>query len=244
MSAPNSQLAACLDGNARVGPGVGSDVRIDIWSDIACPWCYLGLTRLQAALARFEHGDAVDIKLHSFQLDPTLPESYPGTEAEYLATSKGLDVATVEQMFARVSAAAAPDGVRLAFDDLVVANSRRAHRLIQQAKLSDPSGRMAWALEVALFEAHFRDGRNIGDTATLVELAIGAGIAPDSARDALDSPDRDAEVTADIDAAAQLGIRGVPFFVLAEKYGVSGAQPAEVFDDVLRQVWEELERVT
>lgn len=215
------------------------DVRIDIWSDIACPWCYLGLTRLEAALARFEHRDEVEVQLHSFQLDPTLPDSYPGTEAEYLAASKGLDTATVEQMFTRVSAAAAPDGLRLGFDTLVVANSRRAHRLLQQAKLSDPSGRTTWKLEVALFEAHFTDGRNIGDPATLVELAVGAGLDADAARVALDSPELDAQVTEDIEAAAQLGIRGVPFFVLAEKYGVSGAQPAEVFDDVLRQVWEE-----
>jgi predicted DsbA family dithiol-disulfide isomerase len=214
-------------------------VRIDIWSDVACPWCYLGLTRLEAALARFEHRDEVEVQLHSFQLDPTLPDSYPGTGAEYLAASKGLDTATVEQMFTRVSAAAAPDGLRLGFDTLVVANSRRAHRLLQQAKLSDPSGRTTWKLEVALFEAHFTDGRNIGDPATLVELAVGAGLDADAARVALDSPELDAQVTEDIEAAAQLGIRGVPFFVLAEKYGVSGAQPAEVFDDVLRQVWEE-----
>jgi predicted DsbA family dithiol-disulfide isomerase len=220
--------------------GVRFDVRIDIWSDIACPWCYLGLTRLEAALARFEHGDAVEVQLHSFQLDPTVPDSYPGTEAEYLAASKGLDKVTVGQMFTRVSAAAAPDGLTLGFDTLVVANSRRAHRLLQQAKLSDPSGRTTWKLEVALFEAHFRDGRNIGDPSTLVELAVGAGLEVDAARHALDSPERDAQVTADIDAAAQLGIRGVPFFVLAEKYGVSGAQPPGVFDDVLRQVWEEL----
>ena len=215
-------------------------MRIDIWSDIACPWCYLGLTRLKAALARFEHGDAVVVRLHSFQLDPTLPESFPGTEAEYLASSKAIDTATVEQMFARVSAAAAPDGLKLDFDSLVVANSRRAHRLLQQAKRADPSGGMAWRLELALFAAHFRDGRDIGATGTLIELAVGAGLGAEDARQALDSPEREAEVTADIDAAAQLGIRGVPFFVLAEKYGVSGAQPAEVFDDVLRQVWEEL----
>ncbi len=220
------------------------DVRIDIWSDIACPWCYLGLTRLEAALARFEHGDAVEVQLHSFQLDPTLPDAYPGTEAEYLAASKGLDTATVEQMFSRVSAAAAPDGLTLDFDTLVVANSRRAHRLLQRAKLSDPSGPTTWKLEVALFRAHFRDGRNIGDPSTLVELAVGVGLDADAAREALDSAELDAQVTADIDAAAQLGIRGVPFFVLAEKYGVSGAQPAEVFDGVLSQVWAELEPVT
>ena len=225
-------------------PGVGVFVRIDIWSDIACPWCYLGLTRLEAALARFEHGGDVEVQLHSFQLDPTLPESYPGTEAQYLANSKGVDEETVQQMFARVATAAAPDGVELNFDTLVVANSRRAHRLLQQAKLSDPSGRLAWRLEVALFAAHFRDSGDIGDATTLVDLAVGAGLEADAARDALNSPARDAEVDADIEEAAQLGIRGVPFFVLAGKDGVSGAQPAEAFDQALRQVWAELEPVS
>jgi predicted DsbA family dithiol-disulfide isomerase len=214
-------------------------VRIDIWSDIACPWCYLGLTRLEAALSRFEHRDAVEVQLHSFQLDPTLPDSYPGTEAEYLATSKGIEPASVEQMMGRVADAAAGDGLSLDFGNLVVANSRRAHRLLQLAKVADPTGRAAWALELALFEAHFRDGRSIGDTTTLVELAVGAGLDANAALDALESAERDAEVTADTDAATQLGIRGVPFFVLVDKYGVSGAQPAGVFDEALRQVWDE-----
>jgi predicted DsbA family dithiol-disulfide isomerase len=215
-------------------------MRIDIWSDIACPWCYLGLTRLGHALERFEHGDRVEVELHSFQLDPSLPDSFPGTEAEYLASSKGIDLASVRQMTGQVAAAAATDGLTLDFDNLVVTNSRRAHRLLQYAK--GVSEEAAWQLELALFTAHFRDGLSVSDPDTLIDLAVGAGLDADGARAALDSPDLDAAVTADIDAAAQLGVRGVPFFVLAGKYGISGAQPAETFDEALRLVWDELEQ--
>ncbi|MBN9106611.1 MAG: DsbA family oxidoreductase [Propionibacteriaceae bacterium] len=216
-------------------------MRIDIWSDIACPWCYLGLTRLDAALARFEHGESVQVELHSFQLDPSLPDSFAGTEAEYLAQSKGLDVEAVHRMTGQVAAAAATAGLTLDFDRLVVANSRRAHRLLQEAKAV--SADVAWRLELALFRAHFTDGGDIGDPDTLVELASAAGLDGARARAALDSPERDAAVAKDIDEAARLGIRGVPFFVLAGKYGVSGAQPPETFDQALKQVWDELQTV-
>lgn len=212
-------------------------VRIDIWSDIACPWCYLGLTRLDQAITRFEHGDDVQVDLHSFQLDPTLPESFPGTEAEYLAETKGLDLETVHRMTGQVAAAAATAGLTLDFERLVVANSRRAHRLLQEAKTVSPS--VAWALELALFEAHFTQGRDVGDPVTLVELATATGLDSARARAALDDPERDAAVTDDIDQAARLGVRGVPFFVLAGKYGVSGAQPPEAFDQALQLVWDE-----
>jgi predicted DsbA family dithiol-disulfide isomerase len=216
-------------------------VRIDIWSDIACPWCYLGLTRLDAALARFEHGESVQVELHSFQLDPTLPESFPGTEAEYLARSKGLELDAVHRMTGQVAAAATTAGLTLDFDRLVVANSRRAHRLLQEAKTD--SSEVAWNLEMALFKAHFTDGRSIGDPETLVELASAAGLDSTRARIALDSPERDTAVAADIDEATRLGIRGVPFFVLAGKYGISGAQPPEAFDQALQLVWDELQTV-
>lgn len=216
-------------------------MRIDIWSDIACPWCYLGLTRLDAALTRFEHGEHVQVELHSFQLDPSLPDSFAGTEAEYLAESKGLDLASVHRMTAQVADAAATAGLTLDFDRLVVANSRRAHRLLQEAKAV--SADAAWKLELALFRAHFTDGRDVGDPETLVELAVAAGLESTSARAALDSPERDAAVARDIDEAARLGVRGVPFFVLAGKYGISGAQPPEAFDQALQLVWDELQTV-
>jgi predicted DsbA family dithiol-disulfide isomerase len=215
-------------------------MRIDIWSDIACPWCYIGLTRFDRVLAEFSHADEVSVTLHSFQLDPTLPESYDGTESQYLAQAKRLPEAQVRQMFAHVEAAAATENLALDFDTIKVANSRKAHRLLHAAQDADPSGRTAWALKIDLFRAHFTAGETISDTDTLVRLAREAGLDEATAHDAINSEIRDLEVTADIAEAAAYGIHGVPYFVIEEKYGISGAQPAEVFDATLTQVWDEL----
>jgi predicted DsbA family dithiol-disulfide isomerase len=219
---------------------VESGMRIDIWSDIACPWCYIGLTRFDRVLAGFQHADEVRVTLHSFQLDPTLPESYDGTESEYLAQTKRLPEAQVRQMFSHVEAAAATENLSLDFDTIKVANSRKAHRLLHAAQDADPSGRSVWALKIALFRAHFAGGETISDTDTLVRLAGEAGLDEATARDAVDSEVRDLEVAGDIQEAAAYGISGVPFFVFEEKYGISGAQPAEVFEGTIAQVWDEL----
>ena len=128
-------------------------------------------------------------RLHSFQLDPGLPERYDGTEAQYLAERKGMP----------------------------------------EAQVADPTGALAWDLKTRLFAAHFTEGETISDPDRLARLAVAAGLDDAVARAALDSPERDAEVRADITRAGQLGIRGVPFFVLADRYGVSGAQPEEAF---------------
>ncbi|QIK71187.1 DsbA family oxidoreductase [Propioniciclava coleopterorum] len=215
-------------------------MKIDIWSDIACPWCYIGLTRFERALAGFEHAEGVQVVHHSFQLDPTLPESFDGTEAEYLAARKGGSVADMRAMFAHVARAAATEDLTMDFDTLVVANSRRAHRLLHAARDADPTGGVQRRLEDALFRAHFTDGESISDADVLVRLAVAAGMDADLARAALDDPERDAQVAADIARASQLGISGVPFFVLADKYGISGAQPLEAFTQALAQVWDEI----
>jgi predicted DsbA family dithiol-disulfide isomerase len=143
-------------------------------------------------------------------------------------------------MFSRVEAAAATEGLSVDVDTIKVANSRRAHRLLHAAQDADPSGRSAWALKIALFRAHFTAGETISDTDTLVRLAGEAGLDETIVRDAVDSNARDLEVAGDIQEAAAYGISGVPFFVFDEKYGVSGAQPAEVFEGALAQVWDEL----
>ena len=215
-------------------------MRIDIWSDIACPWCYIGLTRFDRVLAQFPHQDEVSVSLHSFQLDPTLPESYDGTESAYLAQTKRLPEAQVREMFSHVEAAAATENLALDFDTIKVANSRKAHRLLHAAQDADPSGRTAWALKTALFRSHFTEGETISATDTLVRLAGQAGLDEATARAAIDSEVRDAEVAGDIEQAGAYGIHGVPYFVFAEKYGISGAQPAEVFESALAQVWDEL----
>ncbi len=215
-------------------------MHIDIWSDIACPWCYLGLTRFATALARFGHAGQVEVRLRSFQLDPGLPESFDGTEVDYLAATKGIGVDVAGRMTAQVAAAAAPDGVTYDFDSVQVANSRRAHRLLHHARRCDPSGRVAWNLELALFRAHFNEGMNIAEPGVLVGLAASQGLDPGPALAAVDSPLLDEAVATDIALANSWGIRGVPAFVLAEKYVVSGAQPVAAFEAALAQVWAEL----
>lgn len=212
-------------------------MKVDIWSDIACPWCYIGLTRFERALAAFEHAEGVEVTLHSFQLDPSLPEAYDGTETQYLAQRKGMPEASVREMFGHVAQAAASEGLTLDFDTLKVANSRRAHRLLHAAASVSPA--IAWELKRALFRAHFTDGESISDPDVLVRLAGETGLDTEVARAAIESDERDHEVAADIDAARQMGISGVPFFVLHDKYGISGAQPFEVFEQALAQVWAE-----
>jgi predicted DsbA family dithiol-disulfide isomerase len=143
-------------------------------------------------------------------------------------------------MFSHVEDAAATENLTLDFDTIKVANSREEHRLLHAAQDAGPSGRKAWALKTALFRAHFARGETISDVDTLVRLAVEAGLDEAIARDAVESEARDREVAGDIQQAAAYGISGVPFFVIEEKYGISGAQPAEVFEGALAQVWDEL----
>lgn len=230
-------MSSCEQGILGELRALQPDVKIEIWSDIACPWCYIGLSRFQQALDGFAHREQVTVQLRSFQLDPTLPESYEGSEAEYLAASKGLDVSRASAMISQVAAVGATDGLPFDFDALSVANSRRAHRLLHLAQRQDPSGVTTWALKKALFTAHFAEGRSIWDEAVLRDLAESVGLTE---LGNLDSDEVDAEVEADIVQAGRLGIHAVPTFVFADKYGVSGAQPVEAFAEAIEQVWHEL----
>ncbi len=208
-------------------------MQIDIWSDIACPWCFIGKRRFERALAAWEHRDEVTVTWHSFQLDPALPEHYDGTEAEYLASRKGMAVQQVRQMFEHVSAQAAGEGLRYDFDRLVVANSLRAHQLLHLAKEQGPGA--ADAVKDALLSAHFEQGRDIGDVETLVAIGAEAGLDALEIRAALADERFAPAVRADIEQAQQLGVTGVPFFVFDMRLGLSGAQPAEVFAHALEQ---------
>jgi predicted DsbA family dithiol-disulfide isomerase len=215
-------------------------VKIEIWSDVACPWCYIGLNRFQSALDSFEHADDVSVQLRSFQLDPGLPESFAGSEVDYLASSKGIESSQAAAMTEQVAAVGRADGLPFDFASLRVANSRRAHRLVHLAQHHDPSGNLAWELKRALFTAHFAEGSSIWDQDALIDLAASLGLPKEDAAAALDSTSLDDEVANDIERAGQLGIRAVPTFVFEEKYGISGAQSTEAFAAALDQVWREL----
>jgi predicted DsbA family dithiol-disulfide isomerase len=210
-------------------------VRIEIWSDIACPWCYIGKRRLETALAGFEHGDEVDVVYRSFQLDPSAPTVATQTSQEMLVGKYGVSRAEAAQMQARVTGLAAAEGMAWRHEETVHANTFDAHRLLHLAK---ESGRQA-ELKEAFLRANFVEARNMADHAVLRELALGAGLPADRVDAVLAGDEFAADVRADIDQARAYGANGVPFFVVDEKYGVSGAQPTELFGQLLDRAWRE-----
>ena len=212
-------------------------LQIDIWSDIACPWCYIGKRRFETALADFPHRDDVEVVWHSYQLDPTIPRHYDGTEVDYLVQRKGMPVDQVRQMMAHVVEQAKGEGLDYDFDGLVVANSLRAHHLLHVAARSGAPA--AGEVKEALLKAHFVDAQDIGDDDVLVAIGTAAGLDEAAVRAGLDDPAVAREVQADFAAAGQIGVQGVPFFVLGQRYGVSGAQPVEVFSEALGRAWHE-----
>ncbi|MDF1489297.1 DsbA family oxidoreductase [Tessaracoccus caeni] len=212
-------------------------IDVQIWSDIACPWCFIGKRRFEKALAAFPERDQVRVTWRSYQLDPTLPEHYDGSEVDYLVAAKGIPRENIQEMIGYVGQQAEGEGLAYDFGRLVVANSRRAHRVLQAAKRADQAdgGGRTDALEEALFSAHFENGADIGDVDTLVALSAEAGLEETTVRAALDSVELDAAVDADVQDGLTIGVRGVPFFVVNNAYGVSGAQPSEVFTQVLER---------
>ena len=196
-----------------------------------CPFCYLGKRRFAKALAEFPNRDDVEVIWKSFQLNPSLETDPEISVTQYLAREKGLDVRVAEQMNDRVARMSRQDGPIYNFDDVVVANTFDAHRLIHFAR---DHGRQDQAVE-KLFSAYFTEGRNVDDRATLLELAREIGLDSDAVAAALESDAYVADVNADIEEARQLGISGVPFFVFDRRYAVSGAQEAEVFEQALER---------
>jgi predicted DsbA family dithiol-disulfide isomerase len=209
---------------------------VDIWSDVVCPWCYIGKRRFEAALEGFEHRDDVTVLWHSFELDPEAPPVAEGRSAERLAAKYGMSVEEASARQAEITALAAQDGLTYDLAESRGGNTFDAHRLIHLAAehgLGD-------AVMERLMNAYFREREAIGDPDTLQRLAVGAGLPADEVREVLEG-DRYADaVRADERAATQIGIRGVPFFVLGRKYGVSGAQPSEVLLQALQQAWDEV----
>lgn len=209
-------------------------MKVDIWSDIACPWCFIGKRRFEAGLRDFAHAEDVEITWHSYQLDPSLPERFDGTEVEYLSDRKGMPREQVEQMIEHVRGQAAAEGLHYDFDNLVVANSMRGHHLLHLAARHG----VADAVKEALLSAHFEHGIDIGDPASLVDIGVQHGLDATEIRAALEDPQVRSEVEQDFAQARAYGIQGVPFFVIDAKFGVSGAQPAQTFTGALEQAWQ------
>jgi predicted DsbA family dithiol-disulfide isomerase len=208
---------------------------VEIWSDVVCPWCYIGKRRFEAALETFEHADEVTLMWRSFELDPEAPKQTDGTATERLAAKYGMSLERATQMHAEMTARAAADGLDFRFDRARGGNTFDAHRLIH---LAATYGHQAAAKE-RLMRAYFTEGEAIGDPQTLIRLVSEVGVDAAEALDVLQT-DRFAEdVREDEVLASSLGIQGVPFFVLDRRYGVSGAQPPEVLLQALEQAWGE-----
>lgn len=210
-------------------------MKVDIWSDIRCPFCYIGKKKFEKALEKFPHRDKVEVEWHSFQLDPGLKTQPDLDSVDYLAQVKGMPRDQVVQMHEHVNAAAKEVGLVFDFDRSIVANSFNAHRLIQLAK-SQGLGDHA---KEHLFRAHFTEGRNIDDANELRKIGVAVGLDPKAVDDMLASNAYAEKVQEDETVARHIGIRGVPFFVLNNKHALSGAQPPEVFLEALTKVWAE-----
>jgi predicted DsbA family dithiol-disulfide isomerase len=218
-------------------------VKVEIWSDVVCPWCYIGKRRFEAAMARFGHRDEIEVVWRSFELDPTATSAlFPGDGPAYverLAAKYGMSSEQAQQAVASTAATAAGVGLDFHMDRALAANTFDAHRVIH---LAAARGVQAQVKE-RLMRAHFEEGAAVGDRATLVGLAGQAGLEPAEVERVLASGEYADAVRADEAEAAALGIRGVPFFVLDRRYGVSGAQPADHLLAALGQAWDEREFV-
>jgi len=208
---------------------------VEIWSDVVCPWCYIGKRRFEAALARFAHRDEVEVTYRSFELDPEAPARHAGTGPERLAEKYGVSLEEAQAMNDRVTAIAAEDGLEYHLDIARGGNTFDAHRILHLAAAHG----VQTEVKERLMHAYFTEGEPISDADTLVRLAASAGVPEAEARELLAGDRFTAEVRDDEQLGAQLGIRGVPFFVLGRRYGVSGAQPADVLIGALEQAWEE-----
>lgn len=210
-------------------------VKVDIWSDVACPWCYVGKRRFETALAGFSGRDdapEVEIEYHSFELAPDTPVDFEGTEVDFLAKHKGMPAGQVEQMLGQMTTVAAAEGLAYDFDALQHTKTLKAHELLHFAKSQGKQVEM----KERLLKAYFEQGRHVGRIEELAALAAEVGLDADEVRTVLENGDFEDDVEQDIAQARAYGISGVPFFVFNGKYGVSGAQDPAVFTQVLDQV--------
>jgi predicted DsbA family dithiol-disulfide isomerase len=213
-------------------------MKVDIWSDVRCPFCYIGKRKFEKALEKLPRKNEIEVVWHSFELDPTLKTNTAVSAVEHIGDIKGISKAQAEGMHAQVTSVAKEIGLDFNFEKNIVANSFNAHRLIQLAKTKG----LANEAEEALFKAHFIEGKNIDDSETLIQIGVAAGLNEKDVKELIASDSFSQEVRQDEMQAQSFGIRGVPFFILNNKYAVSGAQSPDVFLQALSQAWTEFEK--
>lgn len=210
-------------------------MNIEVWSDIACPFCYIGKRHLEHAIDELGISDEVTITWKSFQLDPSAPLKTDKSLAEILSTKYGRDLAWAKDMNENVKKTAAGVGLAYNMDGIIPTNSLNAHRLIHLAKTENKQGKM----KEALLSAYFIEGKDTGDKKTLAEIGASVGLNEKRVQEVLNSNEFEQAVKVDIAQAQSYGISGVPFFVINKKYGISGAQPTQHFVETLKKVKDE-----
>lgn len=212
---------------------MSTPVKVDIWSDIACPFCYLGKRKFEAGAAT--SGVPVEVEYHSFELSPDTPEDASGTHAEMIAKKMRVSIGEARAMEQRIADTARAEGLEFDYDAMVPVRTVKAHELLHYAK---KHGRQL-EMKARLMRAYFTEGRHVGQIDELADLAADVGLDRDGARHALEAGQYADDVQADIDQARAYGIRGVPFFVIDGKYSVSGAQDPATFAQALRRANDE-----
>lgn len=212
-------------------------LQVDIWSDIACPWCYIGKRKFEEGLANFSGKANVEVEYHSFELAPDTPVDFKGSEIDFLSKHKGMPAAQVQQMLDQVTQVAATVGLDYKFEHLQHTKTLKAHELLHYAK---SQGKQI-ELKERLLKAYFTEGKHLGTPEVLADLAQEVGLDRETALAALSADTYADHVQADIDQARAYGINGVPFFVIDNKYGISGAQDPRTFTQALEQAYAELD---
>jgi len=210
-------------------------MKIEVWSDYICPFCYIGKRRLEQALEGFEHKDQVKVSFKAFELQPHLPSDPNISLDEMLAKKMNVSVEQAQAMNQQMIANAATVGLAYNFDHMKQTNTRDAHRLVKFAETQEKAA----ALTERLLSAHFTESKYLGDREVLLDLAEEVGLDRSQSKEVLQSDAFLDEVLMDQQEAQQLGVQGVPFFVLNRKYAISGAQPLDTFVKSLEKVWEE-----
>jgi predicted DsbA family dithiol-disulfide isomerase len=208
-------------------------MNVEIWSDIACPWCYVGKRRFEAALAGFDHRDEVEVTWRSFELDPTAPREREGDRVEHLARKYGTTREQAEAMHEQMTGVAAGEGLDFRFDIARGGNTFDAHRMVH---LGAAHG-LQDAMKERLFRAYLSEGQVMADPSVLERLAVEVGLPEDDVRDVLATDRYAAEVREDEQLASSLGITAVPFFVVDRTIAASGAQPPELLRELLGRAW-------
>ena len=208
-------------------------MQVEIWSDVVCPWCYLGKRRFERALESFGHRDEVSVVYRSFELDPSAPAGVTTPTVERLASKYGMNPEQARDAQRQMEERAAAEGLEFRMGELRSGNTRDAHRLLHLAKAHGRQPELAERLH----RAYFTEQASIFDHAALTELAVEAGLDRDEVTRVLASDEYGDAVDTDEAMAQALGATGVPLFVIDRRYGVSGAQPPEVLTQALNQAW-------